>query len=196
MATKKITDLTELTTPADGDLLLITDISEALDINKSKKIQHINLLSAVNTAIGVLQGEVDALQAPPKVRVNVTTDFSSTTSLANIAWENEDYDTDTMWNSAVNANRIYFTTAGLYLITLSVVWSSGTAGSYRHAGIYLTGSTAIGGLTIPAASGAIMPATVSLLYQFTAGQYITAKVQSGESENITDAAITAVRLSD
>jgi hypothetical protein len=47
MAIKKISEFTALTTPADGDLLVVVDVSEALDINKTKKIAHSDLLSAV-----------------------------------------------------------------------------------------------------------------------------------------------------
>ena len=43
MATKKVTDLVELTTPAVGDLFMIVDISEALDVDKNKKIAITNI---------------------------------------------------------------------------------------------------------------------------------------------------------
>ena len=46
----KVTDLTELTTPADGDFVPIVDISEALDIDKTKKISVLNLVVAKITA--------------------------------------------------------------------------------------------------------------------------------------------------
>lgn len=38
MAIKKLSDLSALTVPADDDLLLINDVSEALVINQSKKV--------------------------------------------------------------------------------------------------------------------------------------------------------------
>lgn len=43
MATKKISNLVELTAPAIGDLLLVVDISEALDVDKNKKITLSNM---------------------------------------------------------------------------------------------------------------------------------------------------------
>jgi hypothetical protein len=43
MAETKITPLTELTTPAADDLLLIVDASEAVESNKTKKIKYANL---------------------------------------------------------------------------------------------------------------------------------------------------------
>lgn len=51
MAIKKLTDLTALTTPADGDLLLINDVSEALPINQSKKIAASVLSTFFTSAI-------------------------------------------------------------------------------------------------------------------------------------------------
>ena len=45
MADQKITDLTELTTPAAADLLPIVDASEPADANKNKRIQYETLLN-------------------------------------------------------------------------------------------------------------------------------------------------------
>ncbi len=42
----KISELTELTAPADGDNLVIQDISEPIDIDKTKKITFLNLVKA------------------------------------------------------------------------------------------------------------------------------------------------------
>jgi len=41
---KKISALVELTAPAVGDLLVISDISEALDVDKTKKITYATLI--------------------------------------------------------------------------------------------------------------------------------------------------------
>ena len=193
---KKITDLTALTLPASGDLLAIVDVSEALPVNQTKKITHDHLLAAVNALITANANNIAALKAPPKVRVVVTTDFSSGTSIADVSWQTEVFDTNSLFDSG-SPTRITFTTAGLYMITFQVIWSSGTAGSYRHAGLYLGGSTSspIGTTTVSGA-GVVTPLIVSALYQFTAGQYLTAKLQSGESENVTDCMLTAVKVSD
>lgn len=148
--------------------------------------------------LAYLKAEADkipALTDPPKVRCVVTTNFNSTTSIGAISWETESFDTDTMF-AAGDPTKITFTKAGLYLITLWVSWSSGTAGSYRHAGIYLSGSSSIGAITVPASDGAVVPVTCQALYQMGAGDYVTAKVQSGETEAVADAAIAAVRVSD
>lgn len=43
MADQKTSELTELTTPADGDFIPIVDVSETVDENKNKKISRENL---------------------------------------------------------------------------------------------------------------------------------------------------------
>ena len=137
-----------------------------------------------------------ASAAPPKARATATTDFNSTTTLSNICFETESFDTDTMVDIAGAPTRLTFTTAGLYLVTLWVTFASGTAGSYRHAGIYLSGSSQIGAITVPASDGAVVPVTCQALYQMSAAAYVTAKVQSGETEVVTSAVIAAVKVSD
>lgn len=57
MTIVKISDLVELTNPADGDELVIVDVSEPLDIDKTKKITSLNLLASkisksIFTAVG------------------------------------------------------------------------------------------------------------------------------------------------
>ena len=49
MATKKTTALVELTTPAVGDVFMIVDISEALDVDKNKKIAITNIGNMIPT---------------------------------------------------------------------------------------------------------------------------------------------------
>ena len=53
MATDKMSNLTELADLAANDLLLVTDISEALDIDKSKKVK-------VSTVKEYIVGEVSS----------------------------------------------------------------------------------------------------------------------------------------
>jgi hypothetical protein len=48
MATTKVTVLSELTTPAVGDLLLVIDISEAMPADQAKKITTSNLGKALD----------------------------------------------------------------------------------------------------------------------------------------------------
>ncbi len=54
MATKKITQLTELSAaPADTDLLAIVDVSEGADANKTKKITVANLFLNVLSTLAI-----------------------------------------------------------------------------------------------------------------------------------------------
>lgn len=54
MATKKVTALVELTTPAVGDLFMIVDISEALDVDKNKKIAITNIGNLIPTLANLI----------------------------------------------------------------------------------------------------------------------------------------------
>ncbi len=54
MTTKKITDLVELTLPAVGDVMVVTDISEPLTVDQSKKISMTNLGKVLPTLTGLL----------------------------------------------------------------------------------------------------------------------------------------------
>jgi len=64
MANKKITELTELTTPADADLLVIVDDSEASG-EQTKKITHANYQAAVlshDTELGFNIGGTEQIE--------------------------------------------------------------------------------------------------------------------------------------
>lgn len=139
--------------------------------------------------------KIPALTDPPKMEATVTTAFNSTTSIAAVSWQTEVFDTGSMF-AAGSPTKITFTTAGLYLITFQVTYSSGTAQGYRHAGIYLSDGKVIGATTVPVAASGVTPICVSALYQFTAGQYIYCKVQSAETESVMSGRVSAVRLSD
>jgi len=53
MATKKVTALVELTDPAVGDFFMIIDISEALDVDKNKKIAVTNVGNMIPTLLNL-----------------------------------------------------------------------------------------------------------------------------------------------
>jgi len=137
----------------------------------------------------------DALKAPPKVRCTRTTNMTSTSTIGAVTLENETFDTDTMFDAG-DATKITFTTAGLYLITYSASFSSGSEGSYRFCGVFLSNSTQLGGQMAATPSSGSPTVSGAVLYQFTAGQYITVKVQSGENETVSGVQVAAVRLSD
>lgn len=132
---------------------------------------------------------------PARCMVSRITDWSTNTTLSNVTWETEVLDTDTMF-TAGTPTRITITTAGLYLVTGKITWSSGTAGSYRHVGFYVNGDTAliVAALTVPAASAGVTQSSLSGLYIFSVADYIQMKTQSGETENATDANMAVIRL--
>ncbi len=67
-------------------------------------------------------GEVDNLWGD----WNRTTDYNTTTAVAQtVTWENEDFDTDSMWTSGTDINP---STAGRYLVIGSATWASNSAG--------------------------------------------------------------------
>ena len=53
--TKKTTALDELTTPAVGDVLMIVDISEPLDVDKNKKITTVSLGTILTTLSNLIE---------------------------------------------------------------------------------------------------------------------------------------------
>jgi hypothetical protein len=82
----------------------------------------------------------------------------------------ERFDTDTMHDNSTNPSRITFTTAGKYLVGGTVR----TTGSNVDAGIIirLDGTTEIACTNAPSGNGSAGGASASVLYDFTAGQYI------------------------
>lgn len=55
-----------------------------------------------------------------------------------IQWNAKSYDTDSMWNSAVNTTRLTCNTPGEYDVNGFVVWPSDST-NYRHIGIRVNG---------------------------------------------------------
>lgn len=69
MAVKKLSELTALTTAADGDLMLINDISEASDADKPKRITAANLKSYMAADVIAAVGLLDGLGFSPQLRL-------------------------------------------------------------------------------------------------------------------------------
>jgi hypothetical protein len=72
MAVKKLSELTALTTAADGDLMLINDVSEASDADKPKKITAANLKSYMAADVIAAVGLLDGLGFSPQLRLSLT----------------------------------------------------------------------------------------------------------------------------
>lgn len=110
----------------------------------------------------------------PAVRVTRTTAVSMITGSAmGLAWEAEEFDTDSMWNaggSASDKELLHVNTAGVYLVQLQFGWAANTAGD-RHAQIkHSTGGT-VAYWTYPPPSGGAVTAfcNLSCLYRAAAG---------------------------
>ena len=103
MADSKITDLSELTTPATDDVLAVVDISEAAAADKNKKIQVSN----------VLKGAADGTAALPSIAFGADTDTGMYRKTA-----------DTIGFSTGGTNRAYINNIGQVLIG----YSSSTSG--------------------------------------------------------------------
>ena len=60
MSNRKISDLSEIVTPASGDLIPIVDVSEAVDADKNKNVTYGNLFKKV----------LDGTAAAPSIAFN------------------------------------------------------------------------------------------------------------------------------
>jgi hypothetical protein len=80
---------------------------------------------------------------PPIVRCTRSGDLSYTSSAA-IAWNAEDYDTDSMHDTVTNNTRITFVTAGIYRVTCGLYVTYGGTVSALDLSIYGNGSTVLG----------------------------------------------------
>lgn len=84
--------------------------------------------------LNVAGGAVNNLVVPPSARVARTANLTAYASGADISWQTSTaancHDTDAMWSAGTPA-RLTVTTAGIYLVTLSVYLSfAGTATQY------------------------------------------------------------------
>jgi len=161
------------------------------------QINHTGLSNIGTLTHAQLESAIGGLTDPPKVRVVRTTDVSlSAGTLTNISWESQTFDVGDMW-AVGSPTKVYFPTTGLYLVNLIVEFQNATTtGTYRFAGIFSSGNNQLAGSMIPIPDNGYPTLNVSLLYQFTGGDYCLAKVQSEEARNYTAAYLSAVRLSD
>jgi hypothetical protein len=110
------------------------------------------------------------------VRVHHSTTSSLTSTPAALAFDTEDFDTDTMHDTVTNNSRITFTHAGKYHVSGNLITTTNQAGTI---GVYilLNGSTIIsvsectnGNIQIGSAYyGSVVCSTI---YSFSAGDYI------------------------
>lgn len=91
----------------------------------------------------------------------------------------ERFDTDTMHDNVTNPSRITFTTAGVYLVGGNVINTG--ANTYVGIAIRVDGTTYIASTTAPRGGGTDdAGASASVLYNFTAGQYVEFLASRGQ----------------
>ncbi len=161
------------------------------------QINHTGLSNIGTLTHAQLETTIGKLTDPAKVSVARTTGLALTAgALTNISWESETFDVGDMWGINTSA-KLFFPTNGLYLLNLIAEFQNATTtGTYRFAGIFSSGDVQLAGSMIPIPDNGYPTLNVSLLYQFTAGDFCRAKVQSEEARNLTAAYLSAVRLSD
>lgn len=118
---------------------------------------------------------VDRAQTVPACRVYQTGAGSTGSSSYTVQdFGAEAFDTDTMHDNSVNPSRITIVTSGKYMVGATITQDTGRASSIQ---ILVDGTTAIATNT---SDGFMNPAaaSVSTIYDLTAGQYLTVQGSS------------------
>jgi hypothetical protein len=104
---------------------------------------------------------------------------SLTSTYTDIAFTTEQFDTDTMHSNVTNTARITFTTGGKYLVGGNVCTTTNGVYGIR---LLLDGGTVLnensGGN-----SGAVQAASITTIYDFNQGSYLTLQGKSGANQN-------------
>ncbi|MDA1128317.1 MAG: hypothetical protein O2913_06435 [Chloroflexi bacterium] len=116
---------------------------------------------------------------------------SASQSIANntttaLAFNSEDFDTDTIHDTATNNSRLTCKTAGKYYIHGQVAWAASTAG-IRLMELYLNGTTLIARVTMGTSTGEDSPRQqISTLYDLAVNDYVELRVyqSSGAALNV------------
>lgn len=99
-----------------------------------------------------------------------------------LQFDTEAFDTDGMHDNVTNNTRITFQTAGVYLVTACVTLNTGVD-SFTRLTIRLGGTTNLSGAEIGGSGGDAPRLVPSLLYEFTAGQYVEAMLTQDNTAN-------------
>jgi hypothetical protein len=150
MTTIKISDLPALTSPAVGDLLVVVDVSEALDADKTKSIRldkvPVTQASQITDGIiteaklgsgSVTEAKLENALKPVTAKVLKNGDQSvGSAATAHLTGWTVDFDDDSLWSSS---GYFEIAQAGVYCVLLNgiVNSSSNMQARIRH----LTGST-------------------------------------------------------
>jgi hypothetical protein len=147
MAIIPISDLVELTTPADGDELVIRDVSEALPINQTKRITIVNaLLSKISESIFTAVGDIlyaTGSATPAVLAKPVVNSVLQNTSAGALSWKAlTDFTTSVIYRRQGGSSTVW-ATGGLttYTPTAPKIQTGAASGSYDGSAtvdIYIT----------------------------------------------------------
>lgn len=122
--------------------------------------------------LDTLSDDIAFLANPPRCRVYNSADLTIPNNADTpLTFDSERFDTDTMHSTSANTNRITATTAGKYLIGLSIVWANNSTG-IRNVSMAVNGTTAILSETVVSLSGFSTPINVQTFYDLAAGDYV------------------------
>lgn len=100
--------------------------------------------AVISTAWGdMLNGNLLFLYQPPRCDLRRNANQSITTS-GNISWDTEDLDTDSMWASSPNADRITPQTAGRYYVSVNIGFANAGDTTARTLNVQKNGSNLTG----------------------------------------------------
>lgn len=157
-----------------NDLLLIYDASQQALISETID----NAIPAGNGGSGFTEG----------AKITLTqTQAVSNGSIAEPAWNAEDWDTDTIHDSGTNPERATVNTTGKYLIVANIAWEYNNAG-YRQASIVKNEAAILANSFVPPVTSTDIQTIQSVMTtaNLTAGDYVTVWVKqtSGGSLNL------------
>jgi hypothetical protein len=181
--------------PATG---LVADTTTAIGVG-SIELGHASDTSITRVSAGVvaIEGSNIIKENTTKQQVRLTASGAQSigTTLVAVAFDTETFDTDSM-HAAGDNTKITFTTAGTYLVMGSVTTDANAA---AQAGIRLGGTTYLGKVAVGNAAASVANgAHISLIYTFTAGQYVELMGWFGTTQNtksgVDGVFFSAVRL--
>lgn len=170
-----------------------TPIAEGADANASTFNSPLSELdSELTTLANTVPDDISA-----RVALSSDQTINNTTQTA-LSFGAETYDTDTMWASSPNPERLTVNTAGKYVFTAQVEWLGSTSG-YRQVIIRLNGSTELVRITQEPVINLPFSMIASIIDEFSDGDYLEVLVWQNTGGtldvNSTDTAFTCQLLS-
>jgi len=138
-----------------------------------------------------VKAATDYLANPPACRVFNSVDINlADNAFTTLTFDSERYDTDSMHSTAATTDRITFNTAGLYVVSGTVNFTS--AADYALIALFIT----LNGTTPPIAAHygqntavATDPTiTLTTVYKFAAGDFVILRAFQDNTANVTRAA--------